>query len=160
MNPKPKSSFADFLSKEESVGLGIQGSMLFMPSTGEEKDLEVVRGWIKKLVAKYEGAEEIKTYPWFAGYSGPALCEYYLRAGDKSILPVIKKVADCLKRTIYNGSWAGRGAAPYGYMAGGHMNTACSSVVAHTSTPVTVWTSGSTENTSPVAARQTHRSPV
>ncbi len=117
-------NFADFLSKEESVDLGIQGSMLFMLSTGEEKDLEVVRGWIKKLVAKNKNAEEINTYPWFAGYSGPALCEYYLRTGDKSILPVIKKIADCLTRTIYNGSWAGRGAAPYQYMAGGHMNAA------------------------------------
>lgn len=117
-------NFADALSQQESVGLGIQGQMLFMLSTGEEKDLDVVRGWIKKLVAKYQNAEEIKTYPWFAGYSGPALCEYYLRTGDKSILPVIKKIADQLAKTIYNGSWAGRGAAPYRYMAGGHMNAA------------------------------------
>jgi hypothetical protein len=116
---------ADTLAKhKESVGVGLDGAMLFLLSTGEEKDLEVVRGWIKKLVAKYKDSETINTYPWFAGYNGPALCEYYLRTGDESILPVIEKIADYLKRTIYNGSWMGRGGASYSYMGGGHMNAA------------------------------------
>ena len=29
-----------------------------------------------------------------------------------------------LKKTIYNGSWMGRGGCNYNYMAGGHMNAA------------------------------------
>lgn len=33
-------------------------------------------------------------------------------------------MADHLKNTMYNGSWAGRGGAPFAYMGGGHMNAA------------------------------------
>jgi hypothetical protein len=109
----------------ESIGVGLNGAVLFMLSTGEEKDLEVVRGWMKKFVEEYKKPQEGReTYPWFAGYTGPGFCEYYLRTGDESVLPVIKDVADSLSRTIYNGSWMGRGAANYGYMGGGHLNAA------------------------------------
>lgn len=73
-------NFADHLAKnKKSFGIGLDASLLFMLSTGEEKDLEVARGWIKDLVAEHKDTAEIKTYPWFAGYAGPALCEYYLR---------------------------------------------------------------------------------
>jgi len=117
--------FADYLAEhKESAGIGLDGAMLFMLSTGEEKDLDVVRKWVAGIVEQYKDAEEIKTYPWFAGYNGPALCEYYLRTGDESILPVIEKLAAYLTRTIYNGCWMGRGSANYGYMGGGHMNAA------------------------------------
>ncbi len=118
-------NYADILAeKKESVGVGLDGSLLFMLSTGEEKDLEVARKWVKKIVEQYKDIDEVKTYPWMAGYSGPGLCEYYLRTGDKSVLPVIKKFADYLTRTLYNGSWMGRGGASYSYMGGGHMNAA------------------------------------
>ncbi|PQJ29474.1 hypothetical protein BSZ32_13895 [Rubritalea profundi] len=116
---------ADALAaNKESVKIGVDGALMFLLSTGEEKDLDVVRGWIKKIVEKYKDKEEISSYPWFAGYSGTGLCEYYLRTGDKSILPTIEKLADYLKRTIYNGSWMGRGGASYAYMGGGHLNAA------------------------------------
>lgn len=108
----------------DSADIGLDAAVLFMLSTGEEKDLEVVRGWMKKLINKNKNKKEIDTYPWFAGYAGPGLCEYYLRTGDKSILPIIKKVADSLARDIYNGSWMGRGDAAYRYMSGGHLNAA------------------------------------
>jgi hypothetical protein len=118
-------NFADFLARNKtSADIGLDGAMLFMLSTGEEKDLDVVRKWVKGLVEKHKDTDEIKTYPWFAGYSGPALCEYYLRTGDASVLPLIEKLTDYLKRTIYNGSWMGRGGASYRYMGGGHMNAA------------------------------------
>lgn len=112
-------------ANNDGTGIGLNGSALFLLSTGEEKDLEVVRGWMKDFVENYKmitpGRE---TYPWFAGYGGPAFCEYYLRTGDASVLPIIKDVADSLSRTIYNGSWMGRGGASYGYMGGGHLNAA------------------------------------
>jgi len=118
-------NFADFLAENrDSATIGLDGAMLFMLSTGEEKDLDVVRKWVAGLVEKHKDDEEINTYPWFAGYNGPALCEYYLRTGDESILPVIEKLAAYLTRTIYNGCWMGRGGANYGYMGGGHMNAA------------------------------------
>ena len=79
------------------------GSVLFMLSTGEEKDLDVVKRWMKD----YEVGEEMH---WYIGFSGPGICEYYLRTGDESVLPKIKKMADILKKNIYNGGWSGRGA--------------------------------------------------
>ena len=109
-------NFADFLARVDKPAWG---AALFLLSTGEQKDLDVVTRWFKnKLPANKKG------YPWEIGYTGPAICEYYLRTGDESVLPAIKSMADHLKATIYNGSWAGRGGAPYRYMAGGHMNAA------------------------------------
>ena len=117
---------ADYLAEhKEGTGIGLDGSALFLLSTGEEKDLKVVEGWMKKFVDNYKKPEEGReNYPWHAGYGGPAFCEYYLRTGDESVLPVIKDVADSLSRTIYNGSWMGRGSASYSYMGGGHLNAA------------------------------------
>jgi len=117
--------FADLLASEKSsIEVGLDAALLFMLSTGEEKDLDIARKWVADLVAKHKDEGEFSTYPWFAGYNGPALCEYYLRTGDESVIPLIEKMADYLKRTIYNGSWMGRGGASYSYMAGGHMNAA------------------------------------
>jgi len=105
--------FADLLAKSP-VGYG---SALFLLSTGEEKDLDVVRKWFSR-------GGNAGGYPWDTGYNGPAVCEYYLRTGDESVLPGIKSAADKLTKTIYNGSWMGRGGCNYNYMAGGHMNAA------------------------------------
>jgi hypothetical protein len=107
--------FADLLAKSPRSW----GSVMFLLSTGEEKDLDVVRGW---LSGKLKGGKQ--GFPWSIGYTGPAICEYYLRTGDESVLPAIKGMADYLTETLYNGSWMGRGGCNYGYMAGGHMNAA------------------------------------
>ncbi len=108
--------FADFLAKIDQPN---PGAALFLLSTGEQKDLDVVTRWFKdKLDPNRKG------YPWDIGYAGTAICEYYLRTGDKSVLPAIESMAGELTRTIYNGGWAGRGGAPYAYMAGGHLNGA------------------------------------
>jgi hypothetical protein len=77
------------------------GSIIFLLSTGEEKDLAVVKKWIKNT--KDAGYSN-----WSKGYVGPGLCEYYLRTGDKTILPVIQKAVDDLKQFSYNGGWAHR----------------------------------------------------
>ncbi|MDT8390362.1 MAG: DUF6288 domain-containing protein [Lentisphaeria bacterium] len=109
-------NFADFLARVDKPGWG---APLFLLSTGEEKDLAVVRRWFSgKLPGGVQG------FPWSIGYTGPAVCEYYLRTGDESVLPAIKGMADYLTKTIYNGSWMGRGGANFQYMAGGHMNAA------------------------------------
>ncbi|MBT8038393.1 MAG: PDZ domain-containing protein [Verrucomicrobiae bacterium] len=98
--------------------------MLFLLSTGNPKDLDVVRGWVKATVEKYKDAETIPLKPWVYGSAAIPLAEYYLRTGDASILPVIQKLADHAKRTMYNRAWSGRGGIVFGYMAGGHMNAA------------------------------------
>ena len=62
-------------------GLGL--GLLFLLSTGDEKDLDVARGWVKEMVANHKDAEQIdRVPPWNAGYEGIGLCEYYLRTGD------------------------------------------------------------------------------
>ena len=90
---------ADLLHTQERPSWG---SALFLLSTGEEQDLDVVRRW-------FSGRETIGSYPWHAGYLGIAFGEYYLRTGDESVLPAIQRMVDRLKETMYNGGWSGRG---------------------------------------------------
>ena len=106
-------NLADLLVKQ---GKKEWGSVLFLLSTGEEKDLEVVRGWMKDR-------KEMGSINWTVGIEGIGVCEYYLRTGDASVLPMIQKGADHLRDRIYNGAWAGRGAS-FNYQSGGHMNAA------------------------------------
>lgn len=91
----------------------------FLLSTGEDKDLETYKRWLKIEIPSHD-------YPWYIGFWGTSVCEYYLRTGDQSVLPAINKMAASLKASMYDGSWMGRGSrAPnYGYMGGGHMNAA------------------------------------
>ena len=116
-------NMADYLARSGNhAGPGLDMGLLFMLSTGEEKDLEVARGWIKERVANYKGGH---AYPWHIGYGGPALCEYYLRTGDAAILPVIENLAEQAAHTMYNGGWNTHGNAPnYNYYSGGQMNAA------------------------------------
>jgi hypothetical protein len=64
---------------------------------------------------------QIETYPWYAGYGGIGLCEYYLRSGDAAVIPLIEKNADYLRRNMYNGGWNQRGGVNFSY---GHLNAA------------------------------------
>ncbi|HEX5789888.1 MAG TPA: DUF6288 domain-containing protein, partial [Luteolibacter sp.] len=110
---------ADFLARTGSNGMGL--GTLFLLSTGEEKDLEVVRGWIKKEVEQNKNVKQLVTYPWYAGYGGIGLCEYYLRTGDRSVIPLIELNADFLRRTMSNGSWNQKGGLNFSY---GYLNAA------------------------------------
>jgi hypothetical protein len=101
--------------------MGIGQELLFLLSTGEEKDLEVARGWVKNIVAKYKDADISTMYPWMIGYNAPALCEYYLRTGDASVIPVIDKISGHATRTMYNSGWNQKTSANIEY---GHMNAA------------------------------------
>ncbi|OYV06389.1 MAG: hypothetical protein CFE26_06550 [Verrucomicrobiales bacterium VVV1] len=88
------------------------GSVIFLLSTGEEKDLEVVKRWMKDI-KNYAGMN------WDRGYKGPGLCEYYLRTGDQSVLPEIKQMTEELKANMYSGGWSGRaGPAAFTYSVG------------------------------------------
>lgn len=111
---------ADYISSPEgNKGLGDVG-MLFLMSTGDETDLEVVRQWARKAPAH--------SYPWYVGYGGIALAECYLRTGDPEILKNIQAWVDSAARTQHNDAWAGRGSALTGY-GQGHLNAAGTHVV-------------------------------
>ena len=124
--------FADYLAK---AGWGdgrceLNGpAMLFLLSTGEEKDLAVVRQWIKKTIIFYKN-NPAPFKNWRLGYGGISLAEYYLRTGDKKILPVIQKYADLARDHHYLGGWAHGGTGLFPYMNGGHMNAAGAHVLA------------------------------
>jgi hypothetical protein len=95
------------------------GASLFLLSTGEKEDLEEVR---KRLSGKLDTHNP--GFPWSIGYDDMAVCEYYLKTGDETVLPAIQAKCDYLLDKMYNDSWMGRGGATFGYMAGGHLNAA------------------------------------
>lgn len=114
-------------TKEKQAGPGLEGiGLLFMLSTGEDKDLEVARRWVKQAVEQFKEVESIDSnayYTWKVGYSGPALCEYYLRTGDESVMHLINLLTDYAKRSMYNGGWSHRGITlTFPYMGGAHLN--------------------------------------
>ncbi len=103
-------NLAAVLAKQEKPRWG---SVLFLLSTGNDQDLEVVKRWMKNADSIYGNMN------WATGYNGLGLCEYYLRTGDKTVLPVIKRLADQLKANMYSGGWSGRGApAAFTYSTG------------------------------------------
>ncbi len=115
-------NFADYLAKPGSgTGFGHIG-MLFLLSTGEAKDLEVVRKWARGL----KGAP---TYAWHLGYGGIPLTEYYLRTGDAAVLPTIRRWANNAVKAQYLDGWAGRGGVPRVTYGMGHLNAGGTAVV-------------------------------
>lgn len=116
-------TFADYLSKPESPkGFGGIG-MLFLLSTGDEKDIEPVRKWARSV------ANQPHTYAWYIGYGGIPLCEYYLRTGDREVLPGIQKWVDNAVKTQYLDGWAGRGGVPSVTYGNGHLNAGGTAVL-------------------------------
>jgi hypothetical protein len=102
-------NLADLIGKQEKPRWG---SVIFLLSTGEEKDLEVVKRWMKDV-------KDIGGMNWSRGYIGWGLCEYYLRTGDQSVLPIIKQETEELKKHMFSGGWSGRGApAAFTYSVG------------------------------------------
>jgi hypothetical protein len=102
-------NLADLIAKQDQPRWG---SVIFLLSTGEEKDLNVVKKWMKDT-------KTIGGMNWEKGYKGWGLCEYYLRTGDPSMLPVIKQMTEELRVNMYNGGWSGRGApAAFTYSVG------------------------------------------
>lgn len=102
-------NLADLIAKQDKPRWG---SVIFLLSTGEEKDLAVVKRWMKDV-------KDLGGMNWSRGYMGWGLCEYYLRTGDQSVLPIIKQETEELKKHLYSGGWSGRGApAAFTYSTG------------------------------------------
>jgi len=114
---------ADYLAQRGNPlgALAHDQGLLFLLSTGEGKDLEVARRWVKQAVDATKDQEVSRAIPWAIGYGAPAYCEYYLRTGDESVLPLIKKIADHAARLMYNNGWNQRTEVNFKY---GHMNAA------------------------------------
>jgi hypothetical protein len=116
--------FADFLSRPGAdPGFGGIG-MLFLLSTGEERDIEPVRKWVHAMTGK-----PAPTYAWHLGYGGIPLCEYYLRTGDEAALPIIQAWVESARRAEYLDAWAGRGGVTAVGYGNGHLNAGGTAVV-------------------------------
>ena len=95
-------NYADYLARPDS-NKGFSGiGMLFLLSTGEDKDLEPVRQWVQGMIGK-----PAPTYAWHLGYGGIPLTEYYLRTGDAAALPIIQKWVESAAKAEYLDAWAG-----------------------------------------------------
>lgn len=111
---------ADYLAKPDSnKGIGGIG-MLFLLSTGDDRDLEIVHAWARTVSAP--------KYPWHLGFGGVPLCECYLRTGDKELLPNIQQWVDNAVQTQYLDAWLGRGGVSPSY-GNGHLNAAGTAVL-------------------------------
>ena len=114
-------NLADYIaSPKGDKGIGDIG-YIFLMSTGEEKDTAAVGAWARSM--------KPHTYPWYLGFSGIPLCEYYLRTGDQAVLPTIQQAVDNAVATQYNDAWAGRGNPPAVTYGNGHLNAGGTAVV-------------------------------
>jgi hypothetical protein len=117
--------FADYLSQPGAPRGFADAGMLFLLSTGEEKDLAPVKAWVHELAQKPSG----NGYAWHIGFGGIPLCEYYLRTGDPVALPVIQNWVQAAAKGEYLDAWAGRGGVVKLGYGNGHLNAGGTAVV-------------------------------
>ena len=123
---------AAFYSKHvgETDDMGIPSALpcLFLLSTGDDAHLPVVRKHIRKFIDK---PNSIGDHTWNNGYNGILLAEYYLRTGEKDVLPLLQAICDDAKeRQFYNSAWKHWGSdINPAYVAGGLMNPASTQVL-------------------------------
>ena len=116
--------FADHISKPESHKGFADAGMLFLLSTGDDKDLAPVKAWVQGLAGKKSSG-----YAWHIGFGGIPLCEYYLRSGDPEALPIIQDWVQAAAKGEYLDGWAGRGGVTGLSYGNGHLNAGGTAVV-------------------------------
>jgi len=104
---------------------GIPGALncLFLLSTGDDKYLPRVKAYFDAFP---KDVNAIGDHTWNNGYNGIACGEYYLRTGDKSVLPIMEYYCDDAKaRQKFGCGWThwSNGISP-GYVAGGLLHAA------------------------------------
>jgi len=112
-----------FGSRFNERGIPSALACLFLLSTGDDKYVPPVKAYFDSFPKDVKG---IGDHTWNNGYNGIACGEYYLRTGDKSVLPIMQYYCDDAKhRQKFGCGWVhwGTGVNP-GYVAGGLMNPA------------------------------------
>jgi hypothetical protein len=97
---------------------------LFLLSTGDDKYLPRVKAYFDAFP---KDVKDIGVSTWSNGYNGIACGEYYLRTGDKSVLPIMQYYCDDAKEhQSYGCGWSHYGAKSIwpGYVAGGIVHAA------------------------------------
>jgi len=109
---------------------GIPGALacLFLLSTGDDAHLPRVKAYFDAFP---KDVHRIGDHTWNNGYNGIACAEYYLRTGDKSVLPILQYFCDdAQRRQKFGRGWThwGNDINP-GYVASGLMNPAGSQLL-------------------------------
>ncbi len=86
----------------EKAGIGEELAAVFLLSTGDDKYLPIVAKHAR-MVAQKPAARGGST--WNLGYQGIELGEYYLRTGDRSVLPGLKTLCDTAAAGQSLGGW-------------------------------------------------------
>jgi len=111
--------------KNHLEGKGISGALacLFLLSTGDDQYIPCVKAYFSQFLPD---VKKIGDHTWNNGYNGIACAEYYLRTGDKDVLPILEYYCEDAKvRQKFDCTWGhwGNDCSP-GYVAGGMMNPA------------------------------------
>jgi hypothetical protein len=118
---------AAFILKHGGPDHSITGYLeaLFLMSTGNAKYLPAVKSFAHADAARpVPGLGSSGLITWGNGYRGVFLGEYYLRTGDRTILPTLKALCDSARDTQYYGGWGHGAGVGVGYVTGGHLHAA------------------------------------
>ena len=105
--------------------LGVTGclSALFLLSTGEEESLRAVQRFVQALVT--QTLDRPSQSIWNLGYQGILLGEYFLRTGDRQVLPALETICQIAADHQIAGAWAHNATTTaVGYVQSGQMNSA------------------------------------
>ena len=105
---------------------------LFLLSTGDDQYVPRVKEYFAQFLAEDGGVKGVAQMTWDNGYNGIACAEYYLRTGDRSVLPILQHYCDDARdRQYWNKAWThwGQGINPAYEGAGGLMNAAGNQVL-------------------------------
>ena len=79
---------------------------LFLLSTGDDQYVPRVREYLANFVDADGKVTLVSDHSWYNGYNGVACGEYYLRTGDKSVLPLLQYYCDDARdRQKYGVGW-------------------------------------------------------
>lgn len=100
-------------------------AILMLLSTGDDADLDVVRKVYGARMAAFAEDPQVGHHHWHNGLQGMAACEYYLRTGDRTVMPLIDAICEAARKYQVHGGWShwAQGVNPQ-YTAGGLMNAA------------------------------------
>lgn len=114
---------------------------LFLLSTGDDAYVPRVKEYFSQFLKDPDGwgkttwddgVRGIGDMTWDNGYNGIACAEYYLRTGDKSVLPILQHYCDDARdRQYWNKGWThwGQGVNPGYEVGGGLINAAGNQVL-------------------------------